>query len=51
MVLLGVTAAEATANRADGERYACELDARLRVWRQASEKCGFGRLLDADEDA
>jgi hypothetical protein len=51
MVLWSVTAAEGTANTADGKGYASELDARLRVWRQTSQKCGFGRLLDADEDA
>jgi hypothetical protein len=51
MVLWSVTAAEGTANTADGKGYASELDARLRVWRQTSQKCGFGRLLDAEEDA
>jgi hypothetical protein len=51
MVLWGVTAAEGTADTADGKGYASELDARLRVWRQTSQKCGFSGLLDADEDA
>jgi hypothetical protein len=50
MVLWGVAAAEGTGNTADGKGYGCELDARLRVWRQTSQKCGFGHLLDADED-
>jgi hypothetical protein len=51
MVLWGVTAAEGTADTADGRGYASILDARLRVWRQTSQKCGFSGLFDADEDA